>query len=284
MAGLADANLIIDETVSVFKSQMMKTGVFAWLHSVGPLNRMNRDEAGKVFSSSQNTQALQATSTAMYNATVTNAYLQRVESLKEPLPEIAQIIEDFYTSNHGELTRVVKGKIPGMISNAEREINSMMGGEAVQLAIINPTLNALSNHISNRSTHRAMMKDMDRRVKDRFEKFSGPRAEDILQRFARNMNDLMAIGFQLSWVKFVGGLIETSREFCIDKDGKYFHVSEVKLWPRQEAPWDGMLPGTNKYTIATNLGGYACRHILEYVAASKVPQSVKDRARRKGFV
>ena len=282
--GLADANLIIDETVSVFKSQMMKTGVFAWLHSVGPLNRMNRDSQGKLFSSSQNTQALQATSTAMFNATVTKVYLRRVESLKEPLPKIAQIIEDFYTSNHGELTRVVKGKIPGMISNAEREVNRMMGGEAVQLAIINPTLNALSNHISNRSTHNAMMIDMDRRVKDRYEKFSGPRAEDILQRFARNMNDLMSIGFQLVWIKYTGGLIETSRDFCIEKDGGYYHVGEVRLWPRQEAPWQGMLPATNKYTIFTNAGGYNCRHNFEYVDAKKVPQSVKDRARRKGFV
>lgn len=284
MASLADANIIIDETVGIFKLQMKKTGVFAFLHSVGPLNRMQRDSENKLFSSQQNTQALQATSLAMFNATVTNVYLQRVESLKTPLPLISDIIEDFYTNNFGELTQVIKGKVPGIISNAEREINDMMGGEAVQLAIINPTLNALSNHISNRSTHAAMMKDMDMRVKDRFEKFSGPRAEDILQRFARNMNDLMAIGFQLSWIRYVGGLRETSRDFCIERNGKYFHVAEVKLWPRQFGPWDGMLPNTNKFTIFTNAGGYNCFHTFEYVAASKVPQSVKDRARRKGFV
>ncbi|MCK5612188.1 hypothetical protein KAR91_60510, partial [Candidatus Pacearchaeota archaeon] len=229
MAGLADANILIDETVGTFKSQMMKTGTFAWLHSVGPLNRMNQDEAGKVFPSAQSTQAVQATAVAMSNATLTNVYFQRVESLKTPLPEISQIIEDYYTNNFGDLTQVVKGKIPGMISNAEKEINDMMGQEAVQIAIIDPTIAALSQHITNRSTHNAMMKDMDIRVKDRYEKFSGPRAEDILQRFARNMNDLMAIGFQLSWVKYVGGLIDTSRDFCIEKDGGYYHVSEVKL-------------------------------------------------------
>ena len=284
MGSLADANLLIDQTVAPFKAGMMKTGVFAWLKSVGPLNRMNQDEAGKVFPSAQSTQAVQATSTAMSNTTLTNTYFQRVESLKTPLPEISQIIEDYYTSNFGDLTRVVKGKIPGMIKNTEREINNMMGQEAVMSAIINPTLNALSQHITSRSTHNAMMIDMDRRVKDRYEKFSGPRAADILQRFARNMNDLMAIGFQLSWVKYTGGLIETSRDFCIGKDNQYYHVSEVKLWPRQDAPWDGMLPGTNKYTIFTNAGGYNCRHNFEYVNASKVPQSVKDRARKKGFV
>lgn len=284
MAGLADANLLIDETVGTFKSQMMKTGVFAWLHSVGPLNRMTQDESGKVFPSADATQAIQATAVAMSNATLTNTYFQRVESLKKPLQEISDIIENYYTSNFGDLTQVVKGKIPGMIKNAEKEINDMMGGEAVQAAIIDPTIAALSNHITGRSTHNAMMKDMDIRVKDRYEKFAGPRAEDILQRFARNMNDLMAIGFQLSWVKYAGGLIETSRDFCIDKDNQYFHVAEVKLWPRQEAPWDGMLPGTNKYSIFTNAGGYNCRHNFEYVNAKEVPQSVKDRARKKGFV
>lgn len=284
MAGLADANLLIDETVGTFKSQMMKTGVFAWLHSVGPLNRMNQDEAGKVFPSNQSTQAVQATALAMSNATLTNTYFQRVESLKTPLQEISDIIETYYTDNFGDLTQVVKGKIPGMISNAKKEIDLMMGSEAVQTAIIDPTINALSNHISGRSTHNSMMIDMDRRVKDRYEKFSGPRAEDILQRFARNMNDLMAIGFQLSWIRYVGGLIETSRDFCIERDGEYFHVGEVKLWPRQFGPWDGMLPGTNKYTIFTNAAGYNCRHTFEYVDAKEVPQAVKDRARKKGFV
>lgn len=283
MAGLADANLLIDKTVGTFKAQMMKTGVFAWLHSVGPLNRMEKDSENKIFSSNQNTQALQATSLAMYNATITNTYLQRVESLKTPLPEIADIIEEYYTSNFGDLLPVVKGKVRGMILETEKQITNMMGGEAVQLAIINPTLQALSRHISNRSTHNAMMKDMDIRVKDRYEKFSGPRSEDILQRFARNMNDLMSINFRLSWVRYVGGLIETSRDFCEGKDGGYYHIEEVKRWPRQDGPWVGMLPGTNKYTIFTNAGGYNCRHNFEYVEASKVPQSVKDRAAKKGF-
>lgn len=284
MAGLADANILIDETVDAFNAGMLKTGGGAWLKSVGPLNRMERDDRGKLYSSVSNTSAMQATAQAMVNATLTNVYQQRVESLKSPLPAIAQIIEDYYVNNIGDLTQVVRGKIPGIITNTEREIDNMMGGEAVQSQIIDPTINALSNHINMHSTHEAMMKDMDIRVRERYDKFSGPRAADILQRFSRDMNDLMAINFQLTWIKYVGGLRENSRDFCIEKNDNYYHVSEVKLWPRQEAPWDGMLPGTNKYTIFTNAGGYNCYHTFQYVKASEVPDSAKNRARQKGFM
>lgn len=50
---------------------------------------------------------------------------------------------------------------------------------------------------------------------------------------------------------YVGGLIKTSRDFCIERDGKIFTQTEINAWPDQHG-----LPA-NIY-----LGGYNCRHEL----------------------
>jgi hypothetical protein len=281
MATLNDINPIIDSTVSKFKAGMQKTGVNAWLKIVGPLNRMDRDSESKIHRSPGNELAMQKTALEMTKTTLTNTYEQRKNSLKEPLQKIADITREYYTNNFGDILPVVEGKITGIISNYDKHINDMMGAEAVKSAIIDPTINALANHIGSRSTHNAMMIDMDRRVKDRYNNFAGPRAEDILQRFARDVNDLMRLNFQLVWVKYLGGLISTSRDFCIERNNQYFHVEEVKRWPNQE--WEGKLPNTNKYNIFTVAGGYNCRHNFQFVKADKVPQSVKSRVKSAGL-
>ena len=281
MATLANINPLIDKTVSAFRVGMMKTGVNAWLQVVGPLNRMDRDSEGKIHRSPDNEAAMIKVADEMVKTTLTNTYEQRKNSLKTPLPIIADIIRDFYTENFGDLLPVVEGKITGLISTYEKQVDDIMGAEAVKTAIIDPTVNALANHIGDRSTHNAMMIDMDFRVKERYNNFAGPRAEDILQRFARDVNDLMRINFRLSWVKYVGGLIETSRPFCIERNNGYYHVEEVKRWPREE--WEGKLPGTNKYNIFAVAGGYNCRHVFQFVKASEVPEATKNRARKAGF-
>lgn len=281
MGTLAKANDIIGTTVDSFRAGMVKTGVNAWLRIVGPLNRMDKDSQGKVHSSPNNTAAMMNTVTNMTLTTLTNTYFQRVESLKEPLDPIADIIRDYYVENFGEILPVVDKKIIDVTNATIKRIDDMMGTEAINSQVINPTIESLSHHITQRSTHAAMMKDMDLRVKERYSNFAGPRAEDILQQFARDINDLMRINFRFVWVKYVGGLIETSRDWCEDHNDKYFHIEEVKRWPNEE--WDGKIEGTNKYTIFTVAGGYNCRHNFEYVPADKVPQSVKNRVKASGL-
>lgn len=57
---------------------------------------------------------------------------------------------------------------------------------------------------------------------------------------------------------YEGGLIKTSREFCIDKNGKVYHRSEIaKFNPTVARP-----PNYNPFT---DLGGYRCRHHLNWI-------------------
>jgi hypothetical protein len=91
---------------------------------------------------------------------------------------------------------------------------------------------------------------------------------------------------------YQGRPIKTTREFCAEREGKYWHREEIKEWGRQAAAgngWDGMVEGTNEQTIFIHLGGWygprnSCRHVLVPVPRVRVAAEDLDRMRKKGLV
>jgi hypothetical protein len=92
--------------------------------------------------------------------------------------------------------------------------------------------------------------------------------------------------------RFQGRPIATTRPWCLAREGKVWHVEEIREWGREAAAgkgWDGMIDGTNEQTIFTYLGGWygdraACRHVLVPVLPSRVPPDDMARMRAKGLV
>jgi hypothetical protein len=92
--------------------------------------------------------------------------------------------------------------------------------------------------------------------------------------------------------RFQGRPIKTTRPWCLAREGKVWHIEEIREWGRQAAAgngWDGMVEGTNEQTIMTYLGGWygdraACRHVLVPVLPSRVPPEDMARMRARGLV
>lgn len=58
---------------------------------------------------------------------------------------------------------------------------------------------------------------------------------------------------------YEGGLIKTSRKFCIERNGKVFHKSEIEQFnPTAAKPPD--------YNPFIDLGGYRCRHHFNWIS------------------
>lgn len=64
------------------------------------------------------------------------------------------------------------------------------------------------------------------------------------------------LGFEFAI--YEGGLIETSREFCKDHNGNVYHKSEI-------ADFDPKVAKQPDYNPFTDLGGYGCRHHLNWI-------------------
>jgi len=58
---------------------------------------------------------------------------------------------------------------------------------------------------------------------------------------------------------YSGGLVEKSRQFCIDRNGNRYSIGEAKKW--NDLEWDGKIKGVDFFV---QCGGHFCKHFLEW--------------------
>lgn len=81
---------------------------------------------------------------------------------------------------------------------------------------------------------------------------------DLISQVDRATGKTYADDLKFEFAIYEGGLIETSRPFCEEHNGKVYHISEIMKFdpPTAKQP---------NYNPITDLGGYACRHHLNWI-------------------
>jgi hypothetical protein len=102
-------------------------------------------------------------------------------------------------------------------------------------------------------------------------------ATDTLGQFNGAYMSQAADRLGLSWFKYIGGTIKSTRDFCEQRDGGYYHKEEIERWPRLN--WDGKIAATNSRNIFSFRGGWNCRHKFIPVKRAAVPEKWKVRWR-----
>jgi hypothetical protein len=88
------------------------------------------------------------------------------------------------------------------------------------------------------------------------------------------------IDLGIEWYRYQGGEIDTTRPFCEERNGKYYHRSEIEGWAKKE--WSGQIQGTNEQNIFVFAGGWNCRHSIVGVPKALVPKEDIERVKAKG--
>lgn len=84
---------------------------------------------------------------------------------------------------------------------------------------------------------------------------------DLYSQIDRATGKTYADDLKFECAIYEGGLIETSREFCKERNGKVFHISEIKKMKPEKA-----IPAN--YNPLFDMGGYACRHHWNWIPPS----------------
>lgn len=112
-------------------------------------------------------------------------------------------------------------------------------------------------------------------------KYSKQIAHDAFANADRAYNSAVSDELEVEWFLWAGGQIDTSRCFCIERHGKYYHYKEIEAWGRGEnigacetnsGEWAGRNRSTNEQTIFTYAGGYGCLHTVAGVSIFSVPK------------
>lgn len=116
------------------------------------------------------------------------------------------------------------------------------------------------------------MKTLIEGNKDRlglFERHYKTFANDLYSQIDRATANVIRTDLNFEFAIYVGGLIETSRPFCEEHNGKVFHISEILKFD----PKVGIPPN---YDPIHDLGGYNCRHHLRWISTAMAKAKGKD--------
>lgn len=100
---------------------------------------------------------------------------------------------------------------------------------------------------------------------------------DTYQQFDRSVNVEYGTRLKLDTFMYQGGLIETSRKFCKDRDGKVFTLVESEKWRKScDLPRKKDEPKCPKPVVAynpiTDLGRWNCRHRTRFMSRELAAQ------------
>lgn len=188
------------------------------------------------------------------------------------------------------------------ILNNQRNAINLLTGDSVSNTVAPQIAQTIQSAITNGQSFSEVMTTIRNFVTPEgadgiLEKYVKQVAFDSFAVGDRSYTDAIAQDLGLEFGIYQGGEIATTRCFCDERNGKYYHRKEVEEWGNRKnigacaitmgdgsRGWAGMNKNTNKATIFSLLGGYNCGHNYLPVSIKSVPKSVIDRARQRGFV
>lgn len=148
--------------------------------------------------------------------------------------------------------------------------------------LTNPMRQALSNSVlagGSRSDLLATFRELiegDPEKVGRLERATRQVVSDTFALSDRAITNASAEQLGLEYYLYTGGLLKTTRPFCLARNGKFFKKSEVESWGANPT-WAGAMEGTDDKTIFQTAGGYNCQHSILPVSEAVVPKNVIER-------
>lgn len=245
------------------------------------LEKLERDENGKVIHSEAN----------FYKVAIIEASFAEMSktSKKEMVANLLSNVDDIVKFNKNYFAEItgkaeVEKSIPkvndalagwlGIKDGKAKEngfIEQLVDDSAVKVAVKNLAMKIVIGQ-NGFEEAKKQLKDLIEGNPEKlgaFEKHYKTFANDLYSQIDRATGNVMRNDLGLEFAIYEGGLIETSREFCENHNGKIYHISEIKEFkPKRAIPPD--------YDPITDLGGYNCRHHLNWISNAMAKALGKD--------
>lgn len=192
--------------------------------------------------------------------------------------KIDSLNEDYFKSF--DKFKPNKGYITSLQKQTIQEVNSYILKDGVQANFATPLKQILNRNINSGGAYDGFLEELKTFIKGegtqgQLVKHANVWLRDTLFNYSRSYQQSVTSDLKLSWYLYQGGLVRDSRDFCIERAGKYFHEDEIKKWAGLN--WQGKRSGTTESSIFVFCGGWACQHWLIPVSDLIVPKSAKER-------
>jgi len=201
-----------------------------------------------------------------------NSQLPFLKRIATHLRGLDKFYVDYFDSL-GVDAKTFKG-FQSLMTRMENYLQSVSVLEPVRQQVKNYLLGSISSHRSM-GTIRLGMRDI-LGLKDRtgaLNRYYRAFLFDTIMQFDRILSNAHAEQNNLNYFQYKGGLISTSREFCIKRDRLVFRRDQADDWKN-----DPTLPGYPNladYDPLVDLGRFNCRHYLLWLTDEQAKELMK---------
>lgn len=233
-------------------------------------------------------------------------YFKAVQSLLSSMDQAAKLTNEFMEKT---IDNFEKSKLATEVYRLQRQkaAEMLIGQSSVDANFMQPVKNVVLDAVTQEATLQQLIKNLNETIigtseyEGRLLRYTKQIANDALSVTDRVYTTTISNELAIEFYQYLGGELDTSRCFCVVRNGKFFHKKEIEAWgsgditagfendaEESEAKecgkdWDGKYRGTNSTNIFNWLGGYNCKHSLAPRSLISVPKKVIQRAMTSGY-
>lgn len=247
------------------------------------LDKLKRDSSGNIEISKANIAIAADITNELKIILNTKSYLKSLREFANGFDTQAEFNDDYFR-------KVFKGfktsvTADALLQKAKKAALDQLLGAPAEASFITPVAGIVDTAVSSG----VPWTDLSNQIKDfvlgadgdngKLAQHASQVAYDSFAFSDRAYTNIISETLDSKWRLWSGSQLETSRCFCEERKGKYFHVEEIRAWGRGEdigacksgTHWQGADANTNEQTIFIVAGGYRCIDSILPVSVSVVP-------------
>lgn len=243
------------------------------------LKDLELDDQGYIKQNATNRKILREAEAQFDVAIASSGYPQAVQKHVSVITKVNEVNSKYFEGIKESFTPN-KNFIKSLQAQAIKNVNDIILQDGLKAQIQIPLNQILEQNISTGGSFKGMLEQVRNFVvgeenEGKLLRYSTTYLRDTLFQYSRSFQESITADLKLDWYSYSGGKIDTTREFCAERTGKFFHRKEIESWASQS--WKGKIPGTTESSIFVLLGGYNCSHSLIPVSEVIVPKEDLER-------
>lgn len=247
---------------------------------LGKLKNLELDDVGNILQNATNRKIARDAGNAFTEVIKRSGYLNDVETYLAAIPKIDQLASSYFSA----LDDAFKPNRQFMASMQKEVISSLenqLFNAGLESQIKQPLMDVINQNINSGGQFSGFLEQIktyitgNGNVDGKLYSYARTLTRDALFNYSRALQQAITKDLGLVWYFYLGGVMDKTRVFCLDRVDKYFHETEVKAWASLD--WQGKRPDTTESSIFIYAGGYNCTHSLVPVSDVVVPKEDLDR-------
>lgn len=245
------------------------------------VDKLDSDENGKVKNNAKNRKLLLEIDQVFQDYQRKEA-IETIKTILDGVVKIANFNQKYYTALDGEakvLPAMKKVKefmkqwlgIVGDKVEPNGFIDNLVKNDSAKTALKNTAMKIVIGQEGYENA-KAEIKELvegNPKTLGAFEKHQKTFAFDMYSQIDRATANVVGNELGFVFAVYEGGLIETSRKFCIEHEGNIYHISEIQ----KMKPTEAIAPNYNPLVDA---GGWNCRHHWNFISTALAKAMGKD--------